>query len=336
VLALGPGNALVATSDHWLEFVMRHRDALERVYATILHPANAALNVCLHKREFVEFCRQADLPVPTTWFVASEARPLGLDCPVILRPSHTRHQGAAVHSIPKAVEAHDEAELKTWLATFAAHDCAAVVATSLLGRRLVQYSVPYAVMSGVAPGACAPEHILAFVASKRRPLPDRCSVGCYVELSPQAEVLALARRAILALDLRGIGEVEILHDADTGENFLIEINARPWLQYALAPASGHDFLAACLGLASRPSLPRARQQGLAWIDLKPDLYNAFSRRNGAVRRGEIRLLDYLRSLLRPAIHAKFDWRDPVPVMHAWWQRGRQTGAVARSDRRRAS
>ena len=71
----------------------------------------------------------------------------------------------------------------------------------------------------------------------------------------------LARNAIERLDYFGIGEAEILRDKQTGEDYLIEINARPWLQYALAPASNHDFLGLVLGLplaANQPPI-RARE-----------------------------------------------------------------------------
>jgi predicted ATP-grasp superfamily ATP-dependent carboligase len=153
-------------------------------------------------------------------------------------------------------------------------------------------------------------------------------VGTFVELSPQAEVLRLARQVIDSLGLVGIGEVEMLHDAVTGENFLIEINARPWMQYALAPASGHDFLATALGQPAAPAMCRRRRlDGRSWVDLKPDLFNAFSRRKGAVRKGEIGLTDYLLSLLRMNVYAKFAWRDPWPGLLGW-RRGPRAAQVA--------
>jgi predicted ATP-grasp superfamily ATP-dependent carboligase len=326
LLGLAPGSALIATSDHWLEFIVRHRSRLQQAFEAILHPANAALEVCLSKHRFAHWCREVRVPAPLSWFVGAEARPAGLVCPVILRPARTRHQGAASDLIPKALELGDEAALTHWLACYARQDCQAVVSESLLGRRLVQYSVPYAA-GGIAIAATggalaqagalrAP--LLAFVACKRRPLPDRCGVGTFVELSPQAEVLRLARQVIDALGLVGIGEVEMLHDAVTGENFLIEINARPWMQYALAPASGHDFLATALGQPAASSMRRRRRlDGLGWVDLKPDLFNAFSRRKGAVRKGEIHLTDYLLSLLRMNVFAKFAWCDPWPGLLGW-------------------
>ncbi|MEY4750850.1 MAG: hypothetical protein RIQ60_3064 [Pseudomonadota bacterium] len=318
--------ALVATSDYWLEFIMRHRVELEQACAEVLHPANAALEACLHKELFVPRCCERGLPTPVTWFVGAETRPAGLLCPVILRPLRTRHQGAHNELIPKAVEVPDEAALARWLAVYSEQSCAAVASTSLLGRRLRQYSVAYATPRS-ADRAATFDLTQAFVTCKRRPLPDRCSVGTNVELSPQARVLELGRAVIEQLGLTGIGEIEVLHDVDTGENFVIEINARPWMQYALAPASGHDFFTTCVGAkleTSRTGLQRL--QGRAWVEFKTDLLNAFPRRNGAVRRGEIGVARYLLSLLRANAIARFRWHDRWPGMLGW-RRAQRSGLL---------
>jgi len=92
---------------------------------------------------------------------------------------------------------------------------------------------------------------------------------------------------------------------------LIEINARPWLQYALAPASGHDFLGALLG---RPRAMRRVTDGRRWIDFDSDVFGAFSSSVGAVRLGELGLGSYLLSLLRANVYARFDLRDPMPAL----------------------
>ena len=204
--------------------------------------------------------------------------------------------------MPKAVDVLSEADLEMWLSKFAERQCAAVVSESLLHTSLTQFSVPF-VRTG--------DHLEAFVARKVRPAPKHCSVGSYVELAPQPEVENLTRRAEIGLDYFGVGEAEILRDDATGRLFLIEINARPWLQYALAPASGHDFLGALLG---RPRAMRRVTNGRRWIDFDSDVFGAFSSSVGAVRLGELGLGSYLLSLLRANVYARFDLRDPMPAL----------------------
>lgn len=297
----GPASALIATGDPWVRFIVRHRAVLDAQFGSVLHPSNAALDTCLDKQRFAAWCVAHGLDTPRSWVAGAQPRPVGLDFPLLVRPAQTLH-GRPHHGLPKAVEVHDEADLADLLARFAAADCAALVSESLLSQRVTQYSIPFS-RNGNA--------LISFVARKRRPAPERCSVGTYVELAPHPQVESLARRAVEALDYYGIGEVEILHVESTGRSCLIEINARPWLQYALAPASGHDFLGLLLGRSAATA--RRVTEGLRWIDFQSDLFGALSSSEGAVRHGQISLSSYLVSLVRSNVYARFDWRDPAPA-----------------------
>ena len=154
--------------------------------------------------------------------------------------------------------------------------------------------------------------MISFVAIKRRPLPQHCAVGTYVELAPQPEVDALGRAVLEALDYQGIAEVEILRDEDSGRLYLIEINARPWVQYALGSASGHDLLGFQLH-PERFDAGRAVQRGRRWLNFTGDLYYCFSRSAGVVRKGRMTWVPYLRSVLRANTFAYFAWTDPMPA-----------------------
>ena len=88
--------------------------------------------------------------------------------------------------------------------------------------------------------------------------------------------------------------MEILRDDITGECFLIEINARPWVQLGLAHKAGLDFLGFVLGRADAQGVP-ASPRPLRWLNFEADVYGCLSRDIGAVRRGRLTLNDYLRS-----------------------------------------
>ncbi len=296
----GKQDYLIATSDAWLKFLVANRAVLDGAYGTVLQANNAALEICLDKAKFGAWCLTHELSAPRIWRVGKEPRPPELAPPFLIRPAQTLH-GALSGKLPKAVEAVTEAELTTWLETFASHRCEALVSESLLNQRLTQYSVPF---------VRTPGRTELFVARKVRPAPKHCSVGSYVELAPQDEAQRLTQRAIEALDYFGIGEAEVLYSESSGRVFLIEINARPWLQYPLAPASGHDFLGILIG---RPRSMRALKKGRRWIDLPSDLFGALSSSIGAVRHGELGLVSYLTSLARANVYARFDWWDPAPA-----------------------
>jgi predicted ATP-grasp superfamily ATP-dependent carboligase len=303
LLASGAGrDYVIATSDAWLKHIVAHRKTFEDSSRAVLHPPNSALEICLDKAKFAAWCVAQAIPSPRTWLVGHEPRPAQLVPPLLLRPANTLHGGAAASGLPKAVEVGNEAELDKWLAAFAAQRCPAIVSESLLHQTLTQFSVPF---------VRTPDKLEIFVARKVRPAPKHCAVGSYVELASQPEVEQLTRRVAEALDYFGIGEAEILRVESTGQLFLIEVNARPWLQYALAPASGHDFLGILVG---KPRSIRRVKDGRRWINLESDLYVAFSSSIGAVRRGELGLGSYLMSLLRANVYARFSVRDPMPAL----------------------
>ncbi len=301
----GPHAALIATSDHWIRWLAGYRPQLSESYRLIVQPSNPTLEICLDKMAFSEWCTAFGLPSPAAWMPNRAPRPSSLAFPVLLRPVRTAHGHDP--NLPKAVEARDESELALWLQRFTAKGVEPMASASLLGRKLEQYSVPFA--------RCK-EQMLMFTALKMRPDADLCQTGTYVQIAVDERSEGLARTAIERLDYFGIGEVEILRDTQAGKDYLIEINARPWLQYALAPASNHDFLGLVLGLS--PACKNAPvRSGKAWIDLYQDLFVAFSRSIGMVRHGRLGLFAYLASLTRCNVFSLFDWRDLRPFLRSW-------------------
>ncbi len=310
-LAEGRQAYLIATGDGWVRFIVANRARLDAAFTRVLHASNEVLSVCLNKARFARWCRDNSISAPRPWFPGEEPRPQGMGFPLFIRPADTIHDRPR-GGIPKAAEIRTEHELSQLLDRYAKAGLAPLVTESLLGEPLVQYSVAVA-RNGL--------ECQSFVAIKARPAPEACAVGTYVELSPDAEIEASVLGALRKLDYYGIAEVEVLRSTRTGRHVLIEVNARPWLQYSLAAASGHDFLAVLMG-EHRPS-PRKRS-GIAWLNWHDDLYVSWSRSVGMVRKGKVSVPAYLASLLRTRAFAAFDWRDPLPA----WRR-----VVGRNGRR---
>jgi len=296
---------LIATSDPWLHFIVRHRAVLEGCFIEILHPRNSVLEMCLDKRTFSEWCGRHGVPVPRQ-YESAQVMSVTHDAqyPLLLRPH--RASGGAIASVPKAVHVRDSAQLIEWIDAFSRAGVTPLVTESLLGRRLTQYSV------GAARRGSS---LVAFVAIKQRPVPELCAVGSYVQLARQDEVEALARRTLELLDYQGIAELEVLRDEDSGENFVIEVNARPWIQYGLGPASGNDLLRFMIdppGFDARRTLAT----GTRWLNMSADLYYCFSRSVGLVRSGRIPFGAYVVSLLRANTFAYHSWSDPGPGLRS--------------------
>ena len=195
-------------------------------------------------------------------------------------------------------------------------------AESLLGRQLQQFSV------GAAVSAPA---MMTIVTRKVRPLPDACDAGSLVEATEQSDVERLAQRALSALDYHGIAEVEILRDEDSGELFVIEVNARPWKHFAIAAARGRDLLAFVLErrATARPSPTVSDDRRAVWLDFRHDLRVCFGTR-GLVRTGRLGLWAYVRSIARANVFARWTLSDPLPACRDF--RARVQSALSRKLR----
>ena len=258
------------------------------------------LDTCLDKERFADFCAAHGLPAPERF--DARADPARLRYPVLLRPAATLHS-RPVPGVAKAQEVAAPAELRAALAAYAAAGVTPVITASLLRRPLEQYSVGISRRDG---------RTLAVVARKVRPLPQACRVGTLVETVADApEVEALARAAADCLRYEGIAEVEILRTGDDGALYLIEVNARPWVQFGIGAAAGRDLLR--FQIDGREPLRGARR--VRWISFPDDLWLCMNRDHGLVRRGQLSWTAWAASVLGARAHARWSIRDPGPFLH---------------------
>lgn len=303
-LAGGTPSALVADSDAGLRLIAAYRTRLVQSFRLVLHPDNSVLDICLDKFRFLNWCQEKELPAPAIVNVDDSGYFPDTFFPVMVRPRQTRHGQAS--SLPKAIEISCAKDLHDLLFEYTSAGAIACVSSSHTGASVRQFSV------GAARNRAGESRL--FVAEKLRPSARFCGGGTYVSASPDDEVAKVAERALVELDYFGIAEVEILHDVSTQQMFIVEINPRPWVQYALAWRSGFDFLTFLV----RPheyEPHRERPIGGRWLYWKDDLYVVFSRREGMRANGEVALLNYVRTLFAANVHPVWSWTDIGPSLH---------------------
>ena len=298
---------LIASSDEWIRFIISFRRQIENLGIEILQAENSILDICLNKIKFNEWAIKEKLPVPEMFAVpdlnASNLKKV-LDefpYPLVARPSITRHFDAN-HLLLKAQNIFTANQLESCLRKFKAAEISPIITQSLVPFESIQYSVAVVRKDN---------EVRSFVAEKIRPSIDGFSTGTFVSLSPSKDVEALARLTLDRLNYYGMAEVEILKRPDTGELFLIEINARPWLQYMLAWRSNHDFLRFLIKKNSY-ICDLERKTGFHWIYFNSDFFVTFSNSIGTVRNGKLRLHEYLYTLMKANVFACFFWRDLRP------------------------
>lgn len=299
----GQDVTVVADSDRWLRFVRDHRHVLENSGWQVLHPDSRAIETCLDKTTFLTWCAAQHLPAPRLYQV-EDVRQLGQDhYPLLLRPEWTQHSSAT--GLPKAIEIKRPGDLDRWLREFDHAGVRPTICESLLREGLQQYSV------GASRDRAG--RVLTFLAEKVRPHAEQCAGGTFVRPAVNDDVEHLAAAALNAIDYFGVAEVEVLFDPAQRRGFLIEINARPWLQYGLPFVSGCDLLAHAVG--REPSSAKVDKRH-AWLYFHSDLYACFSRSTGLLATGKIGVGEYLRTIGAADIYALWDARDPLPFIHS--------------------
>ena len=241
------------------------------------------------------------MPAPKQYTVDNDGDLSHVDFPVLVRPQVTRH--GVSDGLPKATEITGAAELTQLIDQFKNADVSPNICQSLLRSNVRQYSV------GVARNSEGIKKM--FVAEKIRPGANMCAGGTYVVGSPERAIEELASRTADALGLYGICEIEIIKDVDRDELYLIEVNVRPWVQYALVWKSGYDFLTFLL----KPELydPHSeREIGGRWLSFWDDLILVFSRSSGMYKKKEISISGYLKSVMSANVFVLWDYRDPIP------------------------
>lgn len=301
----GCRNHLIATSDIWLQFLIKHREEIEESYIDVLHPVNEDLKSCLNKGLFYDWCLRHNLSTPfsvaTSGLIDISGFWSANNFPAIIRPiAHVYDRNVIV---PKSIEVNSFSELRNAEKFYKDIKQDFIVSRSLLSEELIQYSVPFA--------RARKGELVSFVAVKKRPFPEQCGVGSYVKLEDNSEINSFAIDVINSFqNYYGIGEVEILYSIADKKKYLIEVNARPWTQFALAEAAGYNFLRHLLGPSSNSV--KTKSKHCNWISLDDDLFNCFSSSVGLVRHRKLDPWNYLISILKANVFPTFNIKDPKP------------------------
>jgi predicted ATP-grasp superfamily ATP-dependent carboligase len=111
------------------------------------------------------------------------------------------------------------------------------------------------------------------------------------------------------IDYYGLVELEYKLDGRDGQYKLLDVNARTWGYHSIGPPAGVDFpfllFADQLGEEVDSAVARA---GISWVRLTTDASAAVLE----LRRGRLRVRDYIRSLRKAAVEAVFAQDDPIP------------------------
>ncbi len=320
---LGGRPVLLPATDSFALWLARYQDPLAAQFRfTVAEPA--LVEALVDKAAFAQLMSRHDLPTPRTWRLNGRHEPsheLRYPCAVKPAVSHQFHRRVN----RKGFYVTSPAALAALQQHLNGAGDALIAQEFVPGSDATHFScAAYLDAAGTARGV--------FVSRKIRQYPRRLGVGSLCESAWDEEVAALGLRVLRAIGFRGLAEVEVKRNAVDGRLYILEINARTWLQNQLAARCGVDLDYAAYAEHADSSWTAPRQvDGIKWISLRGDVRSAAQ----ALRARELTVSQWLGSLRGPIELAYWSWRDPMPFVHELGRMARDVvGAAGRLIRRR--
>jgi predicted ATP-grasp superfamily ATP-dependent carboligase len=299
------GWVLFPTEDKHAALIARYQPILARCFKLATSPWEI-VETAYDKRSTYFMAEQFGIDYPLTFYPRDRADVERLEClfPVILKPAIKETSNRFIQA--KAWRVDNRQSL---VARYNE-------ACSLLDPQLImiQELIPGGGESQFSYGAlCEDGRSLAWVVARRtRQYPiDFGRSSSFVETIERPEVEEAAQRLLAGLNYTGLMEIEFKYDSRDGRHKLLDLNPRVWGWHTLARAGGVEFPYLFWRLAQGQPIPNIRvEAGYRWMRLVTDLPAALSE----MRRGQLSLPAYFRSVRLPKERAMFAADDPIPCL----------------------
>ena len=297
---------LYPTRDENVAALAANREALLSDFRVPV-PGLETISRAWDKRETYRLAARLSIPIPRTWFPATEADLASVDGdgPFVIKPAIKEHFFYATGV--KAWRADSRAELTALFRR------AVEIAGS--GEVIIQELIPGG--GGEQYAYCAffrrGQAVASMTVRRRRQHPsDFGRASTYVETVSVGELAEPSIRFLEAIGYYGLIELEYKRDPRDGRHKLLDVNARTWGYHTLGQAAGVDFPYLLFrDQVGAPVEEAHARPGIRWIRLATDVPNAVR----DIRAGTLRSGDYLRSLRGVDTEAVFSFQDPLPFCY---------------------
>jgi D-aspartate ligase len=299
---------LMPTSDSYLELICDYWESLSEAFIMPLAGVGTIRGL-VNKRSQYEKAVATGIPIPRTYFPDSPEGLVSLSdelsYPVIVKPYHSS-AWQKTRKI-KGFKAERKSELIELYSTLDPGE-----------QVLLQEYVPgldneIISVAGYVFGDGSVSRLIAW--RKERQFPIDAGVGCFVRTVEDQEAIGFAERTVKSFGIIGIFEIELKRDARDGQYKMIEINARSWLQNALAEKAGLNLILIsyldALGMKSDDR--NTVSPGVRWWDAYSDTLAFWELR----KKGDLTLGQWARSIMGCESYGFLSLYDPLPVLVKW-------------------
>jgi D-aspartate ligase len=299
---------LIPTSDDYLEMICDQWEHLQEAFIMPLAGPSKIMGI-VNKRSQYENAYANCIPIPKTIFPKDlddlRTKALELRYPLIVKPyySNTWQRTKKI----KGFMVKDRSELLENVAILDESDLV-----------LVQEYVPGPNNDIVSVAGCVRKNgsMSRMVAwRKERQFPIDVGVGCFARTIEDQEALELAERTVRSLGYVGVFEIELKRDPRDGQYKLIEMNARSWLQNALAERAGLNLIMISYldALGAESEFQGMPSSGIRWWDAYSDTIAFFQLRQV----GDLSTSHWIRSIIGCESFAFLSIDDPMPFLAKW-------------------
>lgn len=302
---------LIYGDDDQLALLQEYREALSPYYAFVL--SDPALSHALNSKSlFQALAESRGLPVPRriAWSEIGD-----FDAPVLVKPrTKTGWDRSSVLSqiLNGAGKARVFSDGRALLKEPLAH--------SLRDELTIQEYIPGDDRALWSFHGFADEQgkLLAwFIGRKIRTYPPITGDSSYLELAQDPQLASLGRTLVARIGLKGVFKMDFKRHTQTGEFFLLEVNARFNLWHYLGAQAGVNLAEVAYDYMTRGrrASPVQMRTRCRWLSPRLD-YLAY---RALAARGELTASGWLASLVATRkVYDLFSWTDPLPALAAAW------------------
>jgi D-aspartate ligase len=296
---------LYPTSDFFVLFISRHRDELSKNFDFNM-PSSGLMETLLNKRLQYQEAARRGISIPKT-FYPTTMEDLDeifetLKYPAFIKPCYPSDWYRIFDS--KGFLANNDQDLVDGFHAALSNGIEVIIQEFIIGPSSNIYSfATYISRDGWMAPPCAWQKV--------RQAPVDFGVGSFVRTVKEPRIEEIGVRFLKGIGYTGIVEMEFKRDEKDDEFKLIEMNARSWLQNALAARAGVDtaYLQYLDLTGAKLSQPEPCQEGMRWIDLLNDFSTFWVLR----KRGELTTRSWIRSCLGAEVLAYGALDDLRPV-----------------------
>ena len=298
-------SVLLAGSDEALELIVNHRQELIELGHRPIEANDEAIVDMLDKSRTYEIARDAGVEAPDTLTVTTTDDLSSLDdfrFPCAVKPVESHVFTRRFHPFAKGARVASATEAASLLEPIVREGIPMLLTEVVEGSDECCSYYTYLDENG--------DPLLEYTKRKLRVYPTGFGLGTYHMSEWQPDVAEVGLRFCRAAKLRGIANVEFKRDSRDGRLRLIECNARFTNAQEVVRKSGIDM--GWLAYARMTGMPLpsfgSPRDRVGLLFLVEDLQALIDYR----RRGELSVIQWLRSVAMRQAPPLFDWRDPLP------------------------